>query len=240
MNEPILPGKEPETDWLAGDLEGKYFVQRISLDLKGRTREQVAEAWINTMVDAIHKHDDRHLVTVGVIPWVFVFGGGKPLFHSPSVGKRLDFVAVHFYPKKGEVEKALTALKAYDVGKPIVIEEMFPLSCSEDELAQFIHSSSEIADGWISFYWGKTAKQLRAADKPTIGEAITASWLEKFQELSDEMNVKRDDNLQANNIEKEFLHLRSHEPQEWSSFPAEAQGSRLVQVFGRKKPICRD
>lgn len=156
-------------------------MQRISLDLKGRTREQVAEAWINTMVDAIHKHDDRHLVTVGVIPWVFVFGGGKPLFHSPSVGKRLDFVAVHFYPKKGEVEKALTALKAYDVGKPIVIEEMFPLSCSEDELAQFIHSLSEIADGWISFYWGKTAKQLRAADKPTIGEAITASWLEKFK-----------------------------------------------------------
>lgn len=231
MNEPILPGKEPETDWLAGDLEGKYFVQRISLDLKGRTREQVAEAWINTMVDAIHKHDDRHLVTVGVIPWVFVFGGGKPLFHSPIVGKRLDFVAVHFYPKKGEVDKALTALRAYDLSKPIVIEEMFPLSCSQEELAEFIHGSSDITDGWISFYWGKTAKQLRAAEKPTIGEAITASWLEKFKELSDEMNVKRDDNLQANTIEKEFLHLRSHEPQEWSSFPAEAQGSRLVQVF---------
>lgn len=184
MNEPILPGNDPETDWLADDLGGKFFVQRISLNLHGRTREQVAEAWVNLMVDAIRKHDERHLVTVGVIPWVFVFGGGKPLFHSPTVGKRLDFVAVHFYPKKGEVEKALTALKAYDVGKPIVIEEMFPLSCSEDELAEFIHSSSEIADGWISFYWGKTAKQLRAAEKPTIGEAITASWLETFQRMA--------------------------------------------------------
>jgi hypothetical protein len=124
------------------------------------------------------------MVTVGVIPWVFVFGGGKPLFHSPTVGKRLDFVAVHFYPKKGEVDKALTALKAYDVGKPIVIEEMFPLACSQDELVEFIHSSSDITDGWISFYWGKTAEQLKAAEKPTPGEAITAVWLEKFRELS--------------------------------------------------------
>ena len=93
-------------------------MQRLALELKDRTREQVAEAWVNTMVDAIRKHDQRHMVTVGIIPWVFVFGGGKPDFHAPSVGKRLDFVAVHFYPKKGEVDKALTALKAYEVGKP--------------------------------------------------------------------------------------------------------------------------
>ena len=191
MNEPILPGNEPATDWLAGDLEGKFFVQRISLDLKERTREQVAELWVNTMVDAIRKHDERHMVTVGVIPWVFVFGGGKPLFHSPTVGKRLDFVAVYFYPKKDEVDKALTLLKAYDVGKPLVIEEMFPLSCSEDELVEFVRSSSNIADGWISFYWGKTAKQLRAAEKPTIGEAITASWLETFQKMAAEMKEGR-------------------------------------------------
>lgn len=231
MNEPILPGKEPESDWLAGDLEGKFFVQRISLDLKDRTREQVAEEWSNRMVDAIRKHDPRHMVTVGEIPWVFVFGGGKPLFHSATVGKRLDFVAVHFYPKKDEVDKALTALKAYDLGKPLVIEEMFPLSCSQDELVEFIHSSSDIADGWISFYWGKTAKQLRAAEKPTLGEAITAAWLEKFQEMPNNVGEKRDEKVNVNIIEKEFLHLRSYEPREWASFPAEAQGTRLVRAF---------
>ena len=39
MNEPILPGKQnPETEWLTGELAGKYFVQRIALDLAGRTR----------------------------------------------------------------------------------------------------------------------------------------------------------------------------------------------------------
>ena len=184
MNEPILPSDEPASDWLAGELEGKHFVQRLSLDLKGRTREAVADAWVNTMVDAIRLHDKDHLVTVGEIPWIFVFGGGKPLFHTGSAGQRLDFVAVHFYPKKDEVDKALKALNAYDLGKPLLVEEMFPLSCSEDELVNFIDQSKEIADGWISFYWGKTADELRVKDKPTIGEAITASWLQRFQSMS--------------------------------------------------------
>ncbi len=185
MNEPIMPGNEPASDWLGGELGGKFFVQRISLNLMGRTREQVAEAWIDKLVDAIRKQDQHHLVTVGVIPWVFVFGGGKPLFHSPIVGKRLDFVAVHFYPKAGEVDKALQALKAYEVGKPLVIEEMFPLACSEGELADFVNRSADITDGWISFYWGAEVEELRGAKEPTIAEAITASWLEKFHELAE-------------------------------------------------------
>ena len=184
MNEPIFPGKEPASGWLGGELGGKYFVQNLTLDLKGRTREQVAEAWINTMVDAIRKQDQRHMVTVGEIPWVFVFGAGQPLFHSPQVGRRLDFVAVHFYPKKGEVDKALKALKAYEVGKPLVVEEMFPLACDENELVEFVRGSADIADGWISFYWGASATELRAVTQPTLGETITASWLEKFSVTS--------------------------------------------------------
>ncbi len=183
MNEPVLPGKESSTDWLLGELGGKFFVQRISLDLKDRSREQVAEAWVKKLCDAIRSKDDAHLITVGVIPWVQVFGGGKPLFHSPEVGKPLDFVAVHFYPKAGEVEKTLKALRAYEVGKPLVIEEMFPLSCSEDELAQFVEQSAEFADGWISFYWGQTADELSALQPATIPSAITASWLRRFQTL---------------------------------------------------------
>jgi hypothetical protein len=186
MNEPILPGKKVETDWLAGELAGKYFVQRISLDLKGRTRQQVAKAWVDKLVTSIRKHDKRSMITVGVIPWIFVFGGGKPLFYSPTVGKQLDFVAVHFYPKKGEVGKAIKALKAYEVGKPIVIEEIFPLKCSEKELVGFIKDSSKHVDGWISFYWGATAKQLHGKKKKTIADAIIASWLEKFETMARE------------------------------------------------------
>ncbi|MBL1217015.1 MAG: hypothetical protein D8M59_05905 [Planctomycetes bacterium] len=182
MNEPILPGGDKvETDWLGGAFAGKYFVQRISLDLAGRTREQVAKAWVDTLVAAIRKHDEQHLITVGVIPWAHVWPTAKPLFYSPEVGENLDFVSVHFYPKKGEVEKALVALKVYDIGKPLVIEEMFPLSCGADELLTFIDSSRSYVDGYISFYWGWTAEEYRNKEGATIGDAIVAEWLGTFE-----------------------------------------------------------
>ncbi|MCA9211638.1 MAG: cellulase family glycosylhydrolase [Planctomycetales bacterium] len=195
MNEPILPGDEPATDWLAGEFGGKYFVQRLTLDLNGRTRETVAQQWVETMTTAIRQHDKRHMITVGTIPWVFVFGGGRPLFHSENVGKQLDFVSVHFYPKKGEIDKAIQALKAYDIGKPLVVEETFPLACSEDELVGFIKESASITDGWISFYWGTPAEVLQTKPNSTIGDAITASWLKRFKELgaSDELTVSKSD-----------------------------------------------
>lgn len=188
MNEPILPGNQVEQDWLTGELGGKFFVQRIALDRRGRTRPQIAKAWVNKMSTAIRRHDAEHMITVGVIPWVFVFGGGKPLFHSPEVGEKLDFVAVHFYPEKGEVDAAVAALDAYEIGKPLIVEEMFPLKCGIDELESFIRRSAKHCDGWISFYWGTPASELKAKSDKSIGEAITAQWLEKFKQLSREKN----------------------------------------------------
>ena len=65
MNEPVLPGKSKvETEWLTGELGGKHFVQRISLDLQGRTREEVALAWVKKMTSAIRSVDQKHLITV--------------------------------------------------------------------------------------------------------------------------------------------------------------------------------
>ena len=182
MNEPILPGKDRETEWLAGEFGGKHFVQRISLDLKERTRTEVARAWVEQMTTAIREVDDRHLITVGVIPWALTFEGAKPLFYSPEVGKPLDFVSVHFYSRKGEVDKALAALKVYDVGKPLVIEEMFPLKCGNEEMVQFIKGSRKHADGWISFYWGKTIEENEAAGD--LKGALIARWLRTFRSLS--------------------------------------------------------
>jgi hypothetical protein len=179
MNEPILPGaNKKETDWLAGEFAGSHFVQRITLDLAGRTKKEVAKAWVDRLVTAIRKHDDLHMITVGVIPWIHTFPKAKPLFYSKEVSANLDFAGVHFYPEKGEVEKALTALSAYDIGKPLVIEEMFPLQCSIDELALFIDTSRSFADGYIGFYWGKTIDEYNR--KSDIPSTITKSWLKYF------------------------------------------------------------
>jgi Cellulase (glycosyl hydrolase family 5) len=178
MNEPILPGDKPETEWLTGELGGKHFVQRLTLDLKRRTREQVAAAWVKMMADAIRDVDSNHLITVGAIPWAHVFPGAKPLFYAPSVSGPLDFVSVHFYPKAGEVQKALDALNVYKVGKPIVIEEFFPLACSLEEAAEFIDKSD--SNGLVSFYWGKTIEQNEQAGD--IRGAIIAKWLKYFRD----------------------------------------------------------
>lgn len=180
MNEPILPGAKPETEWLTGEFGGKYFVQRISLDPVGRKREDVAKAWIDQLVAAIRQVDKRHLITVGVIPWALVFEGAKPLFYSPSVGESLDFVSVHFYPEKDQLDRAVKALSVYEVGKPLVIEEMFPLKCTIEQLDDFVAQSSKTADGWIGFYWGKTIEEYRAT-QDGIAEGITRGWLEYFQ-----------------------------------------------------------
>jgi hypothetical protein len=181
MNEPVLPGADKvESEWLLGEFGGKYFVQRITLELAGRTREQVAAAWVNKLVAGIRKHDSRHMITVGVIPWAYTFPGAKPLFYSEQVAAKLDFASVHFYPEEGKVGKVLTALAAYDIGKPLVVEEMFPLKCSTQQLDAFIEGSRGTADGWIGFYWGKTIDQYSGQDLD-IGGALIKSWLKYFQ-----------------------------------------------------------
>ena len=180
MNEPILAGEKKETEWLGGELGGKFFVQRITRDLAGRTREEVARRWVKQLTTAIREVDDRHLITVGVIPWAHVFPGAKPLFYAPTVGAPLDFVSVHFYPKQGEVAKALEALKVYQIGKPLVVEEIFPLSASIDEVHAFIEGSRPHVAGWISFYWGKTIEE---NDKQgDLKGKVVASWLRYFRD----------------------------------------------------------
>lgn len=183
MNEPVISGDDGEKSWLAGEpLGGKYFVQRINLDAKGRSSKEIAQAWIERLTSAIRSVDQRHMITVGVIPWARTFKGAKPLFHDPEVGESLDFVSVHFYPKTDELEDDLNALKVYEVGKPLVIEEIFPLSASPEETAAFIDRSRPFVDGWISFYWGRTIDEYEKSG--VMKGALIAAWLRKFREIS--------------------------------------------------------
>ena len=186
MNEPIVGGGGKGDDWTPGAFGDRYFVQRLTLDAKGRSPQQVARAWVNEMVAAIRKHDRVHLVTVGAIPWALTWPNAKPIFYSKEASKNLDFVSLHFYPKSGEVDKALRALAVYDIGKPMVIEEMFPMTCSVEELDQFIDGSRPMVTGWIGFYWGKTIAEYKQ-DKRTIGEDMTLHWLEYFLKKTGQM-----------------------------------------------------
>lgn len=182
MNEPILPGDNKEKEWLAGELGGKFFVQRIALDLAGQSRVEMARDWVSKLTGAIRSVDSEGLITVGVIPWAQVFKGAKPLFYAPEVCGPLDFTSVHFYPAKGELADSLKALAVYEVGKPLVIEEIFPLRAGFEDTEAFIDGSRNHVDGWISFYWGATIQENQA--KRDLAGGIMAKWLQYWRESS--------------------------------------------------------
>ena len=62
------------------------------------------------------------------------------------------------------------------------VEEIFPLKCSIEEADAFIAGSKKHADGWISFYWGKTIEENEQAGD--LKGAIVAAWLRYFQSHS--------------------------------------------------------
>ena len=199
MNEPVVPGGDKKRDdWLGPGFGDKHFVQFIALDRQNRNRTIVARQWIRTLVTAIHKHDRRHLITVGLVPWSLDRPGLTSGFVPEMIADDLDFIAMHMYPEAGKVADAIEIVKGFAAaGKPVVIEETFTLKCGADELEQFIDQSRQHATGWIGFYWGKTPDEIRPAK--TISEALTLSWLEFFQKKGNQI-VGRDDSFLKNGV----------------------------------------
>ncbi len=180
MNEPVVPGgKRKDGDWLGSPFAGKHFVQFITLDQKGRPRPEIARAWVRHLAAAVREKDRRHLITVGLVDWSLDRPGLTSGFVPDKVAGDLDFVSVHLYPKKGKVDEALQTLAGFAVGKPVLIEETFPLACSPRELEDFIEASRKHAAGWVGFYWGKPPEELRRSR--SISDALTLGWLELFQ-----------------------------------------------------------
>ncbi len=190
MNEPVVPGgKKKRDDWLGPAFAGKHFVQFIALERGDRSRPDVARQWIEHLTSAIRKHDRRHLITVGLVPWSLDRPGLTSGFVPEKVAGGLDFISVHIYPEKGKVDEAMRTLRGFSIGKPVVIEEIFPLKCSQAELEPFIDKSKTTASGWISFYWGKTPEEYRQSK--TIIDAIILSWLEMFQRKAKQIGTSK-------------------------------------------------
>lgn len=181
MNEPVVPSGRRE-DWLGPAFaKDYYYVQFISLDQQDRPRTDISRDWLRAMRSAIRKHDKRHLITVGLLPW-------KPTddpesgFAPRTVAPEVDFLCVHIYPESPKLEESLDILKAFAVGKPVVIEETFPMHCSVDELRDFLRKSESHAEGWIGFYWGKTIEECRKSGE--WSDAFMVAWLELFQQMT--------------------------------------------------------
>lgn len=180
MNEPVVAGgSKKRDDWLGPAFAGKHFVQFISLETRGTPRPTVAVQWIRHLKTAIRKHDRRHLITVGLVPWSLDRPGLTSGFVPEKIVGDLDFICVHLYPKKSASQEALRTLAGFSVGKPVVIEETFPLKCPPPEFERFVRDSQETARGLIGFYWGKTPEELRRSTG--VPDALMLSWLEIFE-----------------------------------------------------------
>ncbi|EEF59159.1 cellulase family glycosylhydrolase [Pedosphaera parvula] len=196
INEPFSPGARREPGkWYPGILLGGYdFLQFIALDPAGRKREEIPVEWIRRMTTAIRKHDQSALITVGLLPWSREWHHLSG-FVPEKVAPELDFVSVHLYPDSKKSGEALESLRLFAVGKPVVIEETFPLSCGAEELKTFLRASKVFACGWMGHYDGKTLEELNASERAgriTPTQTIYRQWLELFISLKPEFVPMRD------------------------------------------------
>lgn len=180
MNEPVVAGgRRKDGDWLGPPFAGKHFVQVITLDQQGRPRPEIARRWIRHLSAAVRKHDRRHLITVGLVDWSLDRKGLTSGFVPEKIVADLDFLCVHIYPQKGKIDEALQTLAGFAAGKPVVVEETFPLKCSLAEFGDFFVRSKKHASGWIGFYWGKKPEELRRSKE--IRDALMLAWLSYFE-----------------------------------------------------------
>jgi hypothetical protein len=133
MNEPVVPGEAGRReDWLGPPFAGKYhFVQFVALDTRGRARRDIARAWTRTLVRTIREVDPNHLITVGLVPWSLPGPGLTSGFEPAAIAPELDFLAVHIYPTSHKLNEDLETVRRFsETGKPVVLEEIFPLGCT--------------------------------------------------------------------------------------------------------------
>ena len=162
MNEPVVAGERlAKGAWVRPvEIEGLHYVHYINLDPDGRDRADIAVAWVRQMKQAIRMHDVQTPITVGMFP--LLGSADASGFSAKRMAAELDFIAVHLYPRAGGVDETLEILRRYDVGLPIVIEEVFPLYSGLYDYRSFLERSRSTAEGWISFYWGDGRRSARA------------------------------------------------------------------------------
>jgi cellulase (glycosyl hydrolase family 5) len=179
-NEPAAGGKRAD-GWYMGRMGDVEFCQRLALDQPQRSGDDIFREWTRRMVAAIRRHDQKHLITLGMLPFPGAY---------KAAAEQLDFVSPHLYPKSKKVDEEIELLKKFDFGKPIVIGETFPLSCSASEEREFLLKSRGLAQGWIGHWPDKSPEELtelKKQGKITIEHAIWLSWVELFREIGPEM-----------------------------------------------------
>src|SRR5690625_514087 len=178
MNEPAV-ASGGGMDWIPDKaFDDFYFVQNIALDKLGRSTEEVFEAWIGKMTEAIREEDPHTLITLGMLPFS----------NLAKRGKYLAFISLHIEPPAGEEEEASRLIRDFQSDQPLLVEEIFPLYMSPEDLAEFIRREKKWSSGWVGHYFGENIEDLTPPEDEK--ESLTKTWLEIFQEMAEEMKSK--------------------------------------------------
>ena len=169
-SEPIIADAR---DWYCGAIDGYTFIQRIVRETAGRDTAQLARRWIRLLTRSIRRHDRRHLVGLGLLP----FGGP---FGAANVADHLDVLLLHDYPEQGKESEAIALVRDFaSQGKPVVLGETAPLLATRETWRDFLNASRGFVDGYLFFYDGRTADEAGASGT----DAWYAAALDQFLEL---------------------------------------------------------
>jgi len=178
LSEPAVGDGLPPGAWYTGRFGPYNFVQRISLELAGRSPAQVASAWTGRLVEAIRARDADHLITVGMQP-----NQDESRFPAAAVASLLDLLSVHVYPKTGQGQESLALVQGLaSLGKPVLVEETYLLYGDTATLEQFILGGRPYADGWLGFYYGPAVADLK--HPAALARPLQREWLRLFEKYA--------------------------------------------------------
>ena len=181
MNEPAVPAERiTDGDWLPGaPFAGMQYVQYVTLDPAGRSPVSVAKAWTRRMAAAVRAADPRALITVGLAPWSLDRPGLQSGFVPQEIASVVDFVSVHLYPESSHMDAALETLRGFAVGRPLLVEEIFPLYATPQELERFQAQAGREVSGWLGFFrpFAWPVPRLAEGRGPDATPGAAALWL---------------------------------------------------------------
>ena len=163
--------------WYCGAIDGYTFIQRIVRDTAGRDSAQLARRWIRLLARSIRRHDQRHLIGLGLLP----FGGA---FGAANVADLLDVLLLHEYPEQGRESEGISLVRDFAAqGKPVVLGETAPLLANRETWRAFLNGSREFVDGHLFFYDGRGPEEIG----DTAADAWYAAALDQFLGLRDSL-----------------------------------------------------
>jgi hypothetical protein len=135
-------------DWYDGFLGGYWFVPNIAREVAPSKANSAARSWIRLLTRSIRNVDRRHLIGLGMLPWV----GDWP-FGPGNVAPLLDVLFVHSYPRDGQVQQEVAVVREFAAaGKPVVLGETYPYAGSLETHEQFLLASAPYVQGHLSFF----------------------------------------------------------------------------------------